>query len=323
MTPIQKTTGFNCLFNQPGSIFFRHQRFIEHDGAYYPQYARREYNHRDPHGQKPNDGQPEINQRFLCKYCPLIRGIPRAFIVNLDESDFSDYPDARRETVVVHADNSGDTIPIPFDRNTKWATMVAVIAADGAGLKPLIIVSCKAIEVELILWDVRHSKSDFDYQENGFMTIKLFEKWVGAFLMPYFSVVRMCTGDNGPTIVISDGCTCHAIERIQVALQAKRIYLAPLPPHSSDAWQRATIPRVTVAAFRAAGFVPIERDGEIYVEVDLAQAQRIRHWTERPHIEDVVSAAGLSRLRLAAETREYKPSLSTSSNSSKILRISR
>jgi hypothetical protein len=131
------------------------------------------------------------------------------------------------------------------------------------------------------------------------------------------------------------------IERIQVGLRAKRIYLAPLPPHSSDqtqpldldvfaavkrfslspitgeyshqssqamrifdAWQRTTVPRVIVAAFRAAGFVPVERDGEIYLEIDLTQVHRIRHWTEAPHIEDVVSAVGLRRWQLAAETRE-------------------
>jgi hypothetical protein len=71
-----------------------------------------------------------------------------------------------------------------------------------------------------------------------------------------------------------------------------------------DAWQRATVPRVVVAAFRAAGFVPVERDGEIYLEVTLIQAHPVPHWTEVPHIEDVVSVAGLRRLRLAAETRE-------------------
>jgi hypothetical protein len=159
--------------------------------------------------------------------------------------------------------------------------------------------------------------------------------------MPYFSAVLMRIGYNGPAIVILDGCTCHAIGRIQVGLRAKRRCLTPLPPHPSDqtqpldlgvlatvrrfclspitgayspqsfqamhifdAWQRTTVPRVIVAAFRVVEFVPVECDGEIYLEVDLPQAHRIGHWTEAPHIEDVVSAAGLKRLRLDAETRE-------------------
>jgi hypothetical protein len=65
-----------------------------------------------------------------------------------------------------------------------------------------------------------------------------------------------------------------------------------------DAWQRATVPRAVVAAFRAAGFVPIERDNEIYLDVDLTKATRIRRWTEAPHIEEVVGEAGRRRVRL-------------------------
>jgi hypothetical protein len=134
---------------------------------------------------------------------------------------------------------------------------------------------------------------------------------------------------------------CHAIELIQVGLRAKRMYFAPLPLHSSDqtqpldlgvfptamrfslspitgayscqssqamrifdTWQRATALRVIFAAFQAAGCLPVERDGEIYIEVDLTEVHRIRHRTEAPHMEDVLSAADLRRLRLAAETRE-------------------
>jgi hypothetical protein len=87
------------------------------------------------------------------------------------------------------------------------------------------------------LWGHGAQKVIFESQENGFITIKLFEKWVGAVLTPYFSAVRMHTGYNGPAILILDGCTHHAIEGIQVGLRAKRIYLAPLHPHSSDQTQ--------------------------------------------------------------------------------------
>jgi hypothetical protein len=65
----------------------------------------------------------------------------------MDESGFSDYPDAWRDIVLVPADYPGDTILIPFGRNTKMATMVAAIAEEGTALKFLIIVSRKMIEV--------------------------------------------------------------------------------------------------------------------------------------------------------------------------------
>jgi hypothetical protein len=278
---------------------------------------------------------PHAIDAFYENIRPLIDGVPRAFIVNIDESGFADYPDSRRETVVVPSDYPNDTIPLPFDRNTKRATMVAAIAADGSALKPLIIVPRKTIEMELLLWGYDAQKVIFEYQENGFITIKLFEKWLSMVLLPYISACRARTGYQGRAVLLLDGCACHAIERLRGDLQTMGISLAPIPPHSSDqvqpldlgvfgtvkrwslapisgaysrqtaqamrmfdAWQRATVPRVVVAAFRAAGFVPFLLDRQVYVKIDLAHATRIRHWTAAPHMEDVVSAAGLRRLRL-------------------------
>jgi hypothetical protein len=88
---------------------------------------------------------------FYANIATLIKGVRRAFIVNMDESGFFDHPDVRRETVVVPANYPSDTIPIPFNRNIKRATMVAAIAADVTALKPVTIVPRKTIEVELIL----------------------------------------------------------------------------------------------------------------------------------------------------------------------------
>jgi hypothetical protein len=50
-----------------------------------------------------------------------------------------------------------------------------------------------------------------------------------------------------------------------------------------DAWQRATVPRVVVAVFAAAGFVPLERDGQIFLEIGRSKATRVHHWSEAPH----------------------------------------
>jgi hypothetical protein len=121
-------------------------------------------------------GDPQAIDDFDANIRTLIIDVPRAFVFNMDESGFADYPDARRETVVVPADYQGHEIPIPFDRSTKRATLVAAIAANGAALKPLIVVPRKTIETELILWGYDAQNVVFYYQEHGFITIKLFEK---------------------------------------------------------------------------------------------------------------------------------------------------
>jgi hypothetical protein len=61
-----------------------------------------------------------------------------------------------------------------------------------------------------------------------------------------------------------------------------------------DVWQHTTIPQVVITAFRATGFVPIECDGDIYLQINLSNAIRIRDWVEMPHREDVMGITDLN-----------------------------
>jgi hypothetical protein len=94
----------------------------------------------------------------------LLIGIPCAFLENADESGFADSPDARPETVVVPADYPLDYIYIAADRSIKKSTLVAAIAADGTGLKPLIIFRRLTIERKLPFWGYDATKVIFKYQ---------------------------------------------------------------------------------------------------------------------------------------------------------------
>jgi hypothetical protein len=97
----------------------------------------------------------------------LIIDIPRAIIVNMDESVFADYPDARRETVVVPEDDQADEIPRPFDRRTKRVTLVAAIAAEGTALTHPIVLTQKTLETEHIMRGSSEQKATFRSQEEG------------------------------------------------------------------------------------------------------------------------------------------------------------
>jgi hypothetical protein len=266
----------------------------------------------------------------------LLPGIPRAFVVNADESGFADYTDARPETVVVPSDYPLDHIFIPADRSIKRSTLVAAIAADGTGLKPLIIVPRLTIEREVGLWGYQ-GRVIFKYQEHGFVTITIFEEWVDKVLLPYYADQRRLTKYPGWGLLILDGCTCHSLASLEVKLIAHKIFLVPLPPHSSDqtqpldlgvfaavkryymnpinvrtvsvqssqvmrivdAWIRGTIPRTIVNSFREAGFVPYEGpSGVTYLHIDKTAAKKVRHWTEAPHIAEGMGPAGRERVRL-------------------------
>jgi hypothetical protein len=106
----------------------------------------------------------------------FLRGIPRAFIVNVDESGFTDSTDARPETFVVSVDYPLDNIYIPTDHHIKRPTLIAAIIADGTGLKPLMIVPPFMIEWEPYFWGYEVTKVIFKFQEHGFITVQLLNK---------------------------------------------------------------------------------------------------------------------------------------------------
>jgi hypothetical protein len=54
---------------------------------------------------------PRAIGEFYANVRTLIAGVPRSFVVNMDESGFADYPDARRKTVIVPAAFPDGTIP--------------------------------------------------------------------------------------------------------------------------------------------------------------------------------------------------------------------
>jgi hypothetical protein len=66
-----------------------------------------------------------------------------------------------------------------------------------------------------------------------------------------------------------------------------------------DAWQRATIPRNVVAAFRSAGLVLFEGfDGWRYLKFSKEEAIKVRDWRNAPVFEEVIGDEGRRRVRL-------------------------
>jgi hypothetical protein len=56
-----------------------------------------------------------------------------------------------------------------------------------------------------------------------------------------------------------------------------------------------------VNSFREAGLVPYEESGVICLRVDRTSAKEVRHWRERPHIEEGMGPAGKGRVRLVEQ----------------------
>jgi hypothetical protein len=117
---------------------------------------------------------PAAIDAYYAKIAELIDDVPREFVLNMDETGFADHLDAREERIMVPATYLHATIPLPVDCNMKRSTMVAGVAADGAALKPMIIVPRVTIERELLLWGYGSGKVFFKFQENRFIAIPRF-----------------------------------------------------------------------------------------------------------------------------------------------------
>jgi hypothetical protein len=88
---------------------------------------------------------------YYSKVANQTKGVPRGFIVNMDEIGFADFVDARPERVIVLANYLHTSAPIPVDRSITRSTKVAGIAPDGRALKPLVIIPCVTIEREIFV----------------------------------------------------------------------------------------------------------------------------------------------------------------------------
>jgi hypothetical protein len=62
---------------------------------------------------------PAAIDAYYAKIAELIDGVPREFVLNTDETEFSDDIDAWEERVIVPAIYPHATIPISVDRNMK------------------------------------------------------------------------------------------------------------------------------------------------------------------------------------------------------------
>jgi hypothetical protein len=134
--------------------------------------------------------EPAVIDAYYTKIAEDIDGVPREFVLHMDETGFADDVDATKERVIVPATYRHATIPVPVDRNMKRPTMVAGVIVDGTALKPMIIVPRVTIERELLLSGYGSGKVIFEFQGNGFITIRLFEEWMSAVLIPSVQTKR-------------------------------------------------------------------------------------------------------------------------------------
>lgn len=255
---------------------------------------------------------PEAILRYFDALKRVTADVPAALIINLDESGFQKFADARNETVIT---KKGSSVRLHgVSRREKRATFLAAITASGDFLKPLMIVPRSTIESDLIVCGYDTDKAAFTSSAEGYITKEIFTQYLGHILVPYVRITRERLGYHGRAVLIMDGCSCHRGAEIEQMLDSQGIVSVFLPPHSSDqlqpldvgifgnhkaaqsriyvpdslsrqtqqvvralaAFQAIAHPYAVTSAFRKAGIWPIYCNDRVYVEITVWSAKYVR-----------------------------------------------
>ena len=249
-----------------------------------------------------------------------INQVPPSFVFNVDESGFIDFVDMRDEIVVVPIDAHDGTVK-SADRNSKRATMVGAISLDGSTLTPLIVVTNKRYEKELLADGYDEPNVLVVYQKNGFINSKSFYYWTEQIFLPELEHRREKYKYQGEAILLLDGCSAHSSNLFLDECSYKNVYPFYEPAGASDqvqaldlgifgvqknlktkikakqnlgpsskhvqqivnSWIKTTTPDVVVSAFNQAGIYKEElKDGRFIARASIEKARAVRNM---PHIE--------------------------------------
>ena len=191
-------------------------------------------------GRPMEDSRVFVRQEEIVQYFTRIAEIisvaeiPAAFILNIDESGFDRFVDARQITCIVPAAYEQSCIPIPVSRKEQRATLLAAICADGSSMKNMIVLPRKSIDQELFELGYTPDKFHYGHSEKGFMTTRLFREWIELSFIPEIRSRRARYKYEGPVLAIMDGFSVHDSEMVSELFEKELIISIFIPPHSSN-----------------------------------------------------------------------------------------
>jgi hypothetical protein len=183
------------------------------------------------------EGDPLEIEEFYDRLRREVTGLPSVMTFNLDETGHQKWADRKDIRVVVPVSYEGDSIYVPCNRSSKRASLLVCIAVDGTLVKPIIIVPRLTVEQEVYEIGYTPDRVILEYQENGFVSTQLFDKWVTYVFFPHVQDGRRRIGYGGWGILLLDGCLCHHSDDFLDFCHDLGILPIFLPAHSSHLTQ--------------------------------------------------------------------------------------
>ena len=149
----------------------------------------------------------EVRQ-FMENTEELLQNVPASFVFNMDETGINEYQNAKKKQVLVHNGFVGDKTMYPVARDTRHATVVACIAADGTAIPPLVIVTHRTVREALMRRCWTPDKVLFAHSEKGFITHEIFTDWLRDTFVPNVNEQRRRIGDmEQRAFLLMDNCS--------------------------------------------------------------------------------------------------------------------
>ena len=168
----------------------------------------------------------------------LLRDVPASFVFNMDETGINEYQNAKKKQVVVHNRFVGNKTHYPVARDTKHATVVACIAADGTAVQPLVIVTHRTVREALLRRCWTPDKVHFAHSERGFITHDLFIEWLRTTFIPNVEERRRRIGNAGQrAYLLMDNCSSHRSDDIVELCEENNVELIYFVPNSTHIFQ--------------------------------------------------------------------------------------
>ena len=168
------------------------------------------------HGIPMEESRANVQREEIDQYYKTLKevvdGVPVSLVFNIDEAGEDDYVDSYAFNVIVSSEYEENTISVPVRRNSKRATLLHCVCADGTYTKPLLILPRKSID-SVTLKRVCCNNVILKYQEKGYANTDIIKYWLENEFFPLVISKReqefQSAGYTGDAVLILDGFSCH------------------------------------------------------------------------------------------------------------------
>lgn len=164
-----------------------------------------------------------------------IKSVDPGFIFNLDETGLDDRQYGKKK--VVSTENTPTCYRIC--RSAGHITVIPTVFADGTVATPMIVISRKSIDNELLKYGFPNGNAGYVVSsQKGYITKELFESYFEDIIVPHIERKRKEKNKlDAKAVAIIDGCSAHTSEKLENLLSKNNIKLFYLPSHSSHLTQ--------------------------------------------------------------------------------------